>query len=240
MQAGRVRGMKDFSQNGEGKIIADYFGGFVGTLLDIGANDGMTLSNSRGLIEAGWSGVLVEPAAIAFSKLTKLYVKNAPSVLDKAMFTRTSDDIILVQAAITTQDGPVDFYDSGTHLKQGDTSLLSTTRPEELARWKKSGEVFTKTTVRGITFSTLVKECGLFVNKHSDMTATNQANFDFISIDAEGADYSILEQIPLQLVGCRMLCVETNGKDNQKFIDYCAQHGMRLHRRVSENLIFAR
>jgi FkbM family methyltransferase len=210
--------MKDYSQNGEGAIIADYFGPRIGTLLDIGANDGVCLSNSRGLIEAGWSGVLVEPSPAAYRRLL---LNNA-----NAEF---SGRVRCIQAAITTRDGPIDFYDSGTHLHKGDTSLLSTTRPEELARWRKSGEQFTKTTVRGITFRTLMRECGY---------GEGLPTLDLISIDAEGADYDILRQIDLRAVGCRMLCVETNGKENQKFIDYCAGHGMWLMGQVSENLIF--
>ncbi len=44
----------------EEQVILDYFGNKIGNLLDIGANDGITLSNSRKLIELGWSGDLIE------------------------------------------------------------------------------------------------------------------------------------------------------------------------------------
>lgn len=206
--------MKDYSQNGEGAIIAKYFGGAPGFFLSIGENDGECLSNVRALALAGWGGVCVEPAPVAFRKLDALYGDTL--------------NVVAVNAAITTQDGPIDFYDSGTHLKKGDTSLLSTTRPEELARWKKSGEVFTKTTVRGITFKTLLAECG-------------QGHFDFITIDAEGVDWLIVQQIDLTAVGCRMLCVEANqSPDRQKFVDYAAGYGMRLHWKSYENLIFVK
>ena len=58
--------MKDYSQNGEQKIILEYFQDkYKGKVLDIGANDGITLSNSRALIEKGWDGVLIEPAPSA-------------------------------------------------------------------------------------------------------------------------------------------------------------------------------
>ena len=56
----------DYSQNGEQLIIEKYFGDFKGILLDIGANDGETLSNSRSLIKKGWQAVLVEPSESAF------------------------------------------------------------------------------------------------------------------------------------------------------------------------------
>jgi FkbM family methyltransferase len=212
--------VQDYSQSGEQKIILDHFGGedrirgLRGmTLLDLGANDGITLSNSRALIELGWGGVLVEPADIAYKKLAALYA-STPTVR-------------CINAAVTTQDGPIDFYDSGPHLKKNDTSLLSTTRPEELERWKKSGETFTKTVARGITFDTLKKEAGMH-------------QFDFISIDCEGADLDILRQIDLIAVDCKMLCVEFNRKQAPEFIAYAERHGMQLHWKGWENLIFVR
>lgn len=219
--------MQDYSQNKEQGVILGYFQPprfeyLVGTFLDVGANDGAVLSNTRMLALMGWSGVCVEPAEIAFKKLVALY---PPSLPENPAW---SSAVKCVQAAITTTDGPIDFYDSGTHLKKGDTSLLSTTKPEEMARWKKSGEVFTKTTVRGITFATLLAETG--VN-----------HFDFISVDCEGVDWHILQQIDLTAVGCRMLCVEANQSPHrQKFVDYAAKHGMKLHWKSYENLIFTR
>lgn len=208
--------VKDYSQNNEQAIILKYFGSHVGTVLDLGANDGILLSNSRALIELGWRAVLVEPAAPAFRKLV---INNA-----NAEF---SGRVQCVNAAITTQDGPVDFYDSGTHLHKGDTSLLSTTRPEEMARWKRSGEVFTKTTVRGITFATLLNETGL-------------AKADFISIDCEGVDLAILQQIDLTALGTRMVCVEVNRNDPRPFDEHCAKHEMRLHYKNWENRIYTK
>lgn len=215
--------MKDYSQSGEQGVILNHFKPpawpyLIGTFLDIGANDGETLSNSRMLALMGWKGVCVEPAEVAFGKLAALYRNRADDYLPPVQ---------CVQAAITSADGPVDFYSSGTHLKKGDTDLLSTTRPEELARWQKSGEQFTKTTVRGITFSTLVKETGL-------------TRADFISIDCEGVDLMVLKQIDLTAVGCRMLCVETNRNDPRPFVYYAAKHGMRLHHQNYENAIFVR
>lgn len=224
--------MVDHSQNGEQKIILDYFGDFRGTFLDAGANDGLTLSNTRALALMGWEGLCIEPAEIAFKKLAELYTPDNASWVVKC-----------IQAAITTSDGPITFYDSGTHLKKGDTSLLSTTRPEEMARWKKSGEVFTKTTVRGITFATLLIECGYgrLLVQPAEERLQPVTNFDFISVDTEGADWDVLQQIDLTAVGCRMLCVEANQSPHrQKFVDYAARHGMKLHWSSYENLIFTR
>ncbi len=204
--------MIDFSQGREQQVILDYFQDRIGTYLDIGANDGITFSNTRALYVLGWLGFCVEPSPAAYAKFE---AENPP------------DGPTLINAAITTQDGPIDLYDSGTHLKKGDVALLSTTVPSEMARWARSGEQFTKTTVRGITFATLLKECG-------------RDKFDFVSIDAEGMDYSILTQMNLTELGVQMLCIEFNQKNEKQFVDYCAKFGMRLHRKTYENLIFVR
>ena len=45
-------------------------------LLDIGAYDGITFSNSLALIEFGWHGVLVEPSPIPFDALLKRHGRN--------------------------------------------------------------------------------------------------------------------------------------------------------------------
>lgn len=45
-------------------------------LLDVGAYDGATFSNSLALIEFGWHGVLVEPSPIPFDALLKRHGRN--------------------------------------------------------------------------------------------------------------------------------------------------------------------
>src|SRR5262249_30227089 len=65
-----------YSQNDEESIITGYFGGRAGNLLDIGAYDGVSFSNSRRLIELGWSGALVEPLPHAAGLCRALYRDN--------------------------------------------------------------------------------------------------------------------------------------------------------------------
>lgn len=58
------------SQFDEEEVILKFFSGVTnGHLLDIGAFDGIEMSNSRGLIEQGWSGVLVEPVSHNIDRL---------------------------------------------------------------------------------------------------------------------------------------------------------------------------
>ena len=65
--------------------------------------------------------------------------------------------------------------------------------------------------------------------------------YDFISIDCEGLDYDVLSQIDLDKVKCNMICVETNGKETQKYIDYISTFkNFKVVHVNAENLIMAR
>lgn len=75
--------MTDYSQNGEQKYILQVVGaqnGAIGRppgrLLDIGAWNAKTFSNSRALIELGWSAVLFEPSPGPLRGLVEEYGNN--------------------------------------------------------------------------------------------------------------------------------------------------------------------
>jgi FkbM family methyltransferase len=202
-----------YSQGAEEQIILDYFKGKYGTVLDLGANDGKTLSNSLKVIECGWSGVLVEPSKEAFRRLEKLHGQN--------------EKIVMMNIAVSNVEGELEFFESGSHITKEDFSLLSTLKPSEMSRWIGSGTDFNPITVDAITFKTL-------------LSRSPYKKFDLITIDIEGLDYEVLTQINLREVECKMLIVETNSKEDEKYIHYCGKYEMRLHHKNHENLIFIR
>ncbi|MDQ2712257.1 MAG: FkbM family methyltransferase [Acidobacteriota bacterium] len=62
--------MLDYSQFGQGLILEQLLTpGMPRFLVDVGAYDGLTGSNSRALLEQNWQAVLVEPIPNLFSKL---------------------------------------------------------------------------------------------------------------------------------------------------------------------------
>lgn len=81
-----------YSQLNEEEIIVNWFGGKVGRYLDIGAWDGIQMSNTRRLAELGWSGVLVEPGAKNFAQL----IENMAFAADRS---------VLIQAAVSETRG---------------------------------------------------------------------------------------------------------------------------------------
>jgi FkbM family methyltransferase len=206
-----------YSQNNEEQIILDFFGpNFIGKVLDIGANDGKTLSNSLACIERGWIGHLLEPSENAYNKLHDLHAPN--------MFVRT------YKLGIGNKTGFVKFYSSGEHLGKGDSDLLSTAKQSELKRWEGSKNNFIETEALLSTWDDFI-----IMN-----IPENQRNFDLISIDVEGLDYDVLSQINLEEVKCKMLIVETNSIADEIYIYYCAKFGMKLYHKNQENLIFVK
>lgn len=203
-----------YSQNDEDIHIKRHFGSFVGHLLSIGENDGTTLSNSLALIELGWSALLVEPGEKSFNKLKELHSGN-PKV-----------DVLNV--AISDKVGTFDFYESDIHRPLGNENhgLLSTLDKKETLRWRGT-ETFNKTEVNCIDFKTLRE--------------IYNWNFDFITIDAEGLDISILKQISLTHVS--LLCIEHNSilENKNAIINYCKSFGMKkIIYESYENILIAK
>lgn len=206
----------DYSQHGEQQIITDYFKGFVGTLLDLGANDGKTFSNSRALLELGWYGVLVEPSEKSFKELQK------------------NSDYFPVQlhnVGIADYCGKAEFYESGSLCSPEDHALVSSMKEKETDRWKKKSKPedpiveFTKTTILVIDFATLLK------NSRCD-------TFDFITIDTEGMEIEILKQMDLKSLGCKMICLEYNNKPEVAEI-YDRLIPFPVHYKNRTNIIYA-
>lgn len=182
-----------YSQNREDLIIAKYFGDFKGSLLDIGANNGVTFSNSRLLIENGWAGVLIEPS-LAFDRLQELYKDN--------------ENIKCLNFAISDKYGEFTFYETSDSL----VASLSKTVWHDKFPYKERA-------VKTIPYSAI------------------ERHYDYITLDAEGQDWNILQQIGLTNVKC--LCVEY-GTGEVLISSYCAKFNMKLLHKNGENLIFVK
>lgn len=205
------RDMSLYSQNNEETILLNYFKNFKGSLLDLGANDGRTFSNSLRLIQLGWEADLVEASPETFKKLELEHKGN--------------EKVKCHNVAVSNVNGSVKFYESGTLLGGDDRSLVSTLDKRELDRW--GGKVaFTETAVKSLTFNSLL-----------DITKNHK--FDFITIDIEGLDWLVLSQMNLTDLGCKLLIIETNGKEVLKYIAYCKQFGLNTLATNGENLILS-
>jgi FkbM family methyltransferase len=115
-----------YSQNQEEKHITDYFQNKIGKLIDIGAFHVSQLSNTRRLVELGWSGVLVEADPKNYEPIAEFY--------------KDETQIDVLNVAIGTSNEPLTFYSSN-----GDA--VSTSDIEHKEKWQKGGINYTEITV---------------------------------------------------------------------------------------------
>ena len=178
----------------------------------LGANDGITLSNSRYFIENGWNGILVEAGKLPYQKLMT-------TILPKT---------IAINCAIGNQDGFLTFYESTNLLDANDVGLVSSLVADETQRWRNAGIGFTEYQVECFTWESF-----------RDKFHLKSQNFDIISIDIEGMDYDVLIQMNLNELGCKILCVEFNGVNKNKYVEYANKFNLHLVNENAENLIFS-
>jgi hypothetical protein len=210
-----------YSQNSEDTIALDYFNHREGasqlkTLLDIGANDGITFSNSKFLIENGWIGTLLEPSPLACKKCYENHLSDKYTCV--------------YNFGIANETGEQDFLESASHLLNGkDIALLSSVPSKLTERWRNAVS-FTESKAMFYTFEDFEK-----------YFLMEDEKFPYLTIDAEGYDWEILKQIDLKKYGVEMLCIEWNGIEQlaNNYTHYCAPFGLTELHRNEENMIFA-
>jgi len=214
-----------YSQNNEDDLIYSYFknnyperwenrttDGNRFTLLEVGANDGKTFSNSLKLIEEGFQAVLVEPSPRAFKLLKKLHGKN--------------EDVILHNFGFALFNGTQTFFESGGYMDGDDVALYSSLDEEEIKRWNDT-----------VKFTEVEADFRTWVDFRNEQKGEI---YDFISIDCEGFDLTLLKQMNLTELGCKCLIIEWNGIEQVRteIKEYCAQFGLIEYHSNMENLIF--
>lgn len=191
-----------YSQYDEEKYIIDFFGNTAGSLLDIGAHDGITFSNSRKLIENGWKGTLVEPSPGPLNKLCELYHDN--------------DDIQIYGVPIMADKKPK-YTDPAKNIIQFfntyGAGICSTEKDELDILWKdyKYRKFYT-----------------MCMNIHMLLGHSNSYNIDFITIDVEADNLEILRHLPWsKLKNLSLVCVEhgSRGTDRDQMVQILNSNG---------------
>lgn len=104
-----------YSQNNEETIINSYFQGHIGRFLDIGAYDGISLSNTYALVINGWTGVMIEGSPMVFELLKK---------------NITQESVTIVHALIDLHERrEVEFFDN--------TQATATMNIDNYHKWEK-------------------------------------------------------------------------------------------------------
>lgn len=176
------------SQNNEAHTVINYFSGRIGNLLDVGANDGITLSNSYDLIKLGWRATLIEPVKKSYNVAAKLHKSNnLVSVLN----------VGIGQSSVATT-----IFESANHIKGGkDYGLVSTIVRKEKEKW--SEVFFVESEIQLKTFSDLnLKDSYQFISidcEGMDLEVLMQINLTDVGCECicveHNSDTNVLNEI---------------------------------------------
>lgn len=206
--------MNSHAQNKEDLAIIEYLRRTAPndpwSFLDIGANDGLTFSNTRMLYRQPQftDGVCVEPSPAAFGKLLALY-KSVSSVQ-------------CINAAIGTPE----MNGTTMTLNEGSDTLVSSLDASRNRLWERGGTTFSPVEVPVVDVPALLAMC-------------HTQTFTLISIDAEGYDWPILQQMDLDALGCRVLIVEY-GQNLKEIRGHAKRYGMTELLVNGENVLFGK
>ncbi|SRR6266567_8798456 len=191
-----------------------------GRFLDIGAWDPITFSNTRALVEMGWSGVMIEPSPGPFIEILRCCTKCGSGVdereherygerkqkeCSKCGGTRYGLDprFTLILAAVGLESGFVAISVTD--------DALSTNDAKNLEVWKELGGFYGNIVVPTITLENISNQWG---------------GFHFINIDVEGHSTDLLKRIIQIGWQPTCICVETDGRDQEIISVATAQYNV--------------
>ncbi|MFC1842080.1 FkbM family methyltransferase [Candidatus Dependentiae bacterium] len=174
-----------FSQYKQDKYIHENFFGHKknGTFVEIGASDGIKISNTLFFEQyLEWDGICVEPMPHFFKQLEK----NRSCICIEgciADFNGTAK-FLQVHGYANMLSGLANYYDP-RHIQRIESEIRSHGGKKEF------------TEVQCYTLESIL-------NKY------NISSIDFLSIDTEGNEYSILKSIDFDKIFIDVICVENN------------------------------
>ena len=197
-----------FSQCGQDKWVAEVLckDAAAKTFVDIGANDGISFSNTWHLErKLGWTGIAVEPI---------------PEVFDKLKANRACS---VINGCVGAESGTAKFQ-----VVSGYAEMLSGLVDEYDPRHQK--RILDEVSQHGGTCREIDAVCYNF-NELLDRHGIGKV--DYLNIDAEGAEYSILKSIDFSRFEIAVVGVENNYADC-RFPLLMKKKGYRLHSIVGD------
>jgi FkbM family methyltransferase len=162
-----------FSQNGEDQVLSKIFKQIPGVCVEVGAHNGVDLSNTYHFEQIGWTCILVEPNPILCRDIRQR--RSANSTLFECAASNRSG-----MSPLNVGLGTLDVYSTLVPLGKND-----------------SAERFRTVVVPVRTLDSMLQEAGIRA-------------VDFISIDVEGHELSVLQGLSLSRWNPRVVLVEDN------------------------------
>jgi len=199
------------SQSGQDKFVDNFFNYRTkGIFLDIGANDGITLSNTFFLEkEREWTGFCFEPIQEVYKKL------------------KSNRNCQCINAGVFSESGEFDFYEVKGYSEML-SGLEKTIDNRHLERIKREINQY------GGSLEVKKVKC---ININDFLIQNKCTKIDYCSIDTEGSEIEILKSIDFSKINIKVITVENNFNENTIF-NYMLQNGYVWYTKLAHDDVF--
>lgn len=149
-----------------------------GVLVEVGAFDGVTYSNSRGLLLRGWGGILVEPSPGPFQKCKALYADSL--------------NVTVLQMAVSDEAGSLTLNLAGP---------LSTISHEQFIEYESQD--WSSPSIEDLRIEVQTQTLDNILRQHGF-----KRNFELLIIDVEGFEENVLRGFTLDQWKPKMIIIE--------------------------------
>jgi FkbM family methyltransferase len=203
-------GTKYWGLNGLDKKLVSVIGSEPGFFVELGANDGISQSNTKHLeLFHGWRGVLIEPFPGNFRKLSK--TRSSSTHLENAAcvgfgFKNSEMKLTYSNLMTTPMEGLSDIEDRKFHAQSGQ-------------KWLKGSEKVSTFVAKARTLSSILDDAGA------------PSIIDLLSLDVEGGELEVLSGVDHSRYRFRWILVESRSK--QKISYFLENLGYTFHSQLT-------
>lgn len=207
------KGNRKYSQSGQDAFVLSYFKNKKnGVFVDIGANDGVSLSNTYYLEkELGWTGVCFEPIPDIFKKLDD------------------NRSCIKIMAGVAEVEGKekFTFVDGPSHMLSGISKEYDSRHRSRIEREIRDlGGSVKEIELQTVLFNKVMKDLGIF-------------EIDYLSLDTEGNEMKILQSIDWDKFHIKVMTIENNYGDPAQ-TSFIQSKGYYLMGRLEADEVFVK
>ena len=211
------------AQFGEDRVLWQVFGARpTGFFIEVGAFDGVTLSNTYFLEQMGWSGLLVEPIG---------------ELAQRAAAARPRSRVIHAACSKAGSSGTAKF----TVAQNVPVLSYLSADEEHIARCKREGANLVEIEVPLRTLDDILLEQRKITDGSNGPWRKNGGwNIDLVSIDTEGCELDVLDGFTLDRFKPRLLVIENDRPAGSAIEPYLQERGYRKFHRQKINDFYVR
>lgn len=180
-----------------------------GYFIEVGANDGYTISNTYWFEKMrNWKGLVVEPI---------------PHLVDKITHNRWCD---IYSGCVYIKDGTIDFLhiDGYSEMISGIPDAYHKQYHERVKREIEQHKQKTNTiSVNCSTLNSLIKIFNTNNGRKSDDV------IDYLSLDCQTAELHVLNNYDFNENPCKVISIDMNNLNCQQLLDWFSDNGFRQH-----------